>query len=187
VAQIGGLTIAWSYRDGAWCEDFDQEPSDGQQHLALGDGLTLQSDTVDVRGGGGTTSIKVTPNADFNPDYQLGRLRIFEYAIYQAAGAKTYTVYFKSDDDTDWGADPLATELWIEAEGWGSATFNHRILVKSTGTCDEFDNDDTVWDTLTVTITTLQNGVVYLRGWYCKPKEGGNDNIFFCDTKIGIA
>jgi len=46
---------------------------------------------------------------------------------------------------------------------------------------------NTVWDSLTVIITPLQTGVLYLRGYYAKTKEAGNSNIFFCDTKIGVS
>lgn len=172
-------------------EDWDGTVGDNRQltHLSTAEGIPiLQSDTTDVRAGGGATSIKVTPSADLDTNWEFSRLLLFEYPIYAVKDvAKTYTVYFKSDDDTDWDADPLNTELWIEAEYWGHATNVHRKITKSTGVCNNFDADDTIWDTLTVTVTPLQTGVLYLRGYYCKTKEAGKSNIFFCDTKIGIA
>ncbi|GAG34074.1 unnamed protein product, partial [marine sediment metagenome] len=128
------------------------------------------------------------PTTRLSTAHEWGKLLLFEYPIYAVKDvAKTYTAYFKSDVDTDWDADPLATELWIEAEYWGHATNKFRKTLKSTGVCNNFDADDTVWDELTVTVTPLITGVLYLRGYYCKTQEGGKSNIFFCDTVIGVA
>lgn len=173
-----------------YVEDFDQVIGDNRQltYFSTAEGTpSIQSDTTDVRGGGGTTSIKVTPSDKLATAWELSKILLFEYPIYANTDSKTYTVYFKSDDDTDWDADPTNAELWIEAEYWGHATNVQRIIKKSTGVCNNFDADDTVWDTLTVTAQPGQTGVLYLRGYYCKTKEGGKSNIFFCDTKIGIA
>lgn len=172
-------------------EDVDQVEGKNEVMYSLMQSTTaaaLESETTKVRAGGGTTSIKVTPCSNLNTALECARYLLFEYPIYAVKDvALTYTVYFSSDDDTDWDADPLATELWIEAEYWNHATNPARFIKKSTGVCNNFDADDTVWDTLTVTVTPLQTGVLYLRGYYCKTKEAGKSNIFYCDTKIGIA
>ena len=172
-------------------EDYEGTVGDNSQLIGLStaEGTPiLQSETTEVRAGGGATSIKVTPSANIDTDWEFSRILLFEYPIYAVKDvAKTYTAYLRSDDDTDWDADPLNTELWIEAEYWGHATNVHRKILKSTEVCNNFDADDTDWDTLTVTVTPLQTGVLYLRGYYCKTKEAGNSNIFFCDTVIGVA
>lgn len=173
-------------------EDYDGTLGDNRQFGLLStddDTQFLQSDAAKVRGGGGATSIKVTPgNALINDNYEISKVKLFEYPIYAVKDvAKTYTIYLASDDDTDWTANPLNTELWIEADYWGHATAVYRRILKSTEVCGNFKIDDTVWDTLTVTVTPLQTGICYLRGYYCKPKEAGNLNIFNCDTKVVIS
>lgn len=174
-----------------YSEDHDQAVGDNRQLTGFSTAEAtpiVQSETTKVRAGGGATSIKVTPSDKLATTWEMSRVLLFEYPIYAVKDvAKTYTVYFSSDDDTDWNADPLATELWIEAEYWGHAVNVARRILKSTGVCNNFDADDTVWDTLTVTVTPLQTGVLYLRGYYCKTKEAAKSNIFYCDTKIGIA
>ena len=176
---------------GIFAEDYNNVVGDSRQLLGLADtedDIVIQSDTTDVRGGGGATSIKVTPSANLNLLHENARIKIFEYPIYQVKDvAVTYTVYFKSDLDTDWDADPTNVQLWIEADYWGHATNKFRRTIKSTGVCNNFDADDTVWDSLTVTFTPLITGVVYLKGYYAKAQEAAKSNIFFCDTKIVVS
>ena len=176
----------------AYTEDHDQVEGINKRFSALDSAVggtpAIQSEETEVRAGGGASSIKVTPLTNLSTNLECARILLFEYPIYAVKDvAKTYTAYLRSDDDTDWDADPTNTELWIEAEYWGHATNVHRKILKSTEVCNNFDADDTVWDTLTVTVTPLQTGVLYLRGYYCKTKEGGKSNIFFCDTVIGVA
>ncbi|KKN56931.1 hypothetical protein LCGC14_0567230 [marine sediment metagenome] len=174
-----------------YSEDHDGTLGDNRQltFLSTAEGTPiLQSETTKVRAGGGASSIKVTPSTNLIAGYEFSKILLFEYPIYAVKDVeKTYTAYLSSDDDTDWDADPTNTELWIEAEYWGHATNKARKILKSTGVCNNFNADDTIWDTLTVTVTPLQTGVLYLRGYYCKPKEATNANIFFCDTKIGVS
>ena len=173
-----------------YSEDHDQVVGDNRQltGFSVAEGTpSIQSETGTVRGGGGSTSIKVTPSDKLAASWELSKIKLFEYPVYAVKDVeKTYTVYFKSSGTGNWTADPLATELWIEAEYWGHATNNHRKITKSTGVCD-FNGDDTNWLTLTVTVQPAQTGVLYLRGYYCKTKEDGKSNIFYVDTKPVIS
>lgn len=182
--EVYGIAHASSEIARIYSEDHDQTENANKQMWGISDGnATIEKETTKVRGGGGTSSIKVTPVDNLGPNLEAGKIELFEYPIYQVKDvAATYTVYFSSDDDTDWDADPTATELYIEVEYWNHATNPSRTKLISTGTCGNFDADDSVWDTLTVTFTPLQSGVAYLRAFYLKPQEGGKSNIFYCDT-----
>ncbi|MCK5016450.1 MAG: hypothetical protein KAS32_05185 [Candidatus Peribacteraceae bacterium] len=183
----------WDDADAAlsvgYSEDHDQNVGANEQSFALDSvaagSIAIQKETTAVRAGGGTSSIMVTPMANMSENLEAGRLLLMEVAIPMASGvAKTYTVYLRSDDDTDWGADPTNTELYAELEYWKGAIFPHRIKLASTEVCNNFDNDDTVWDTLTVTATPDRTGLAYFRVYYSKTLEGGNLNIFYCDTQV---
>lgn len=169
-----------------YIEDFNQTVGDNRQltGFSTAEGTpSIQSETTTVRGGGGATSIKCTPSTKLSANWELSKVLLFEYPIYAVKDvSKTYTVYFNLPA-ADFTAAPLASELWIEIEAWGHATNNHRKLTKSTGTVAADGN----WNTLTVTVTPLQTGVAYLRAYYCKTKEDGKSNIFYTDTKIGVA
>lgn len=172
-------------------EDEDGVPGVSKQFNFFSDDDDLpviNSDTTDVRAGGGATSIKVLPDGILGTIRRdgWGKILVFEYPIYADTSEKTFTAYFKSDDDTDWDADPTAAELWIEVEYWGHATNKYRKIVRSTGVCDSFDSDDTVWNSLSVTVTPAIAGVLYLRCYYAKAKEAAKANIFFADTKIEV-
>jgi len=180
-----------SFPDTFYFEDYDQVVGDNRQltGFSVAEGTpSIQSEATKVRAGGGTTSIKCTPSDKLSTIWEFSKVKLFEYPIYLVKDVeKTFTVYFLEDDHTDWIANPSATELWIEVEYWGHATNAIRKLTKSTGTVDFAGGNDATWHTLTVTVTPLQTGVLYLRGYYCKTKEDGKSNIFYCDTKIGIA
>jgi hypothetical protein len=53
------------------------------------------------------------------------------------------------------------------------------VIKKSTGTINV--TSSYAWHSLTVTAEPGQAGVVYLRCYYGKTKEGGKDNTFFFD------
>ena len=172
-----------------YAEDHNQNVGENEQSYALdavaAGSIAIQKDVVTVRAGGGSSSILVTPMANMSENSVAGRLLLMEVAIPMVAGvAKTYTIYCKSDDDTDWGAVPLASELWGELAYWKGAVFPHRTIIKSVEVCNNFDVDDTVWDTLTVTATPDRTGLAHLSVYYCKTKEGGNANIFNVDTMV---
>ena len=169
-------------------EDYDGTLNDSRTYGLLASGSTTpvtQSEGTKVRSGGGTRSIKVTPGAKMMTSWGFSRQLIFEYPIHATTDSKTYTVYFASDDNTDWTADPSASELWIELEYWGHASNNFRRITRSTGTID-FSTDTDFDQTLAVTVAPAQTGVAYLRAYYAKTLEGGNSNIFYCDPRIEI-
>jgi len=171
-------------------EDHDGEPGDTRQlsYLSSGEAVpVIQSDTGTVRSGGNNISIKVTPSTDFAnvQGWEHSRQQLFEHAFFAVADvAKTYTVYFRPTATADWTADPLATELFIEADYWGHATNDVRIIKQSTEVIDM--NGSTAWQALTVAVTPAQSGVLYLRGVYSKTKEA-QANTFFCDPLPEVA
>jgi len=164
-------------------EDHDAVLNDTRQYLGFSSADNtpiFQSETSTVRSGGSTISIKVTPSTQLSTNWELSRIKLFDLPFYATTSSKTYTVYFASADINEWTANPIATELWIELEYWGHASNNFRRITKSTGTVD-FKTDADFDQTLTVTVTPSQTGVVYLRCYYAKTKESGKNNIFFAD------
>ncbi|MEK0324762.1 MAG: hypothetical protein QQN63_03580, partial [Nitrosopumilus sp.] len=148
--------------------------------MAVSEGdVVLQSDVATVRSGGSNTSIKITPTTVFSTNWEFGRLKCFELALYATTSSKTYTVYFRPGATADWTDDPTAAELWIELEYWGHASNNFRRITKSTGVIDM--NGSSAWQSLAVTVAPAQAGVVYLRCYYAKTKESAKDNKFFID------
>jgi len=184
---VTGDIVDWTSRlaqGGVYFEDYDGTLGDNRQFglLSTNDNTPfLQTETGTVKTG--ATSIKVTPGNDLiNDNYETAKIKLFEYPIYAVKDvAKTYTAYcnLPAAEFTD---APLATELWIEAEYWGHDTTVLRRVVKSTGTVAA----DGSWDPLAVTVTPLQTGVLYLRAYYCKPKEAGKTNVFYTDTVVVV-
>lgn len=164
-------------------EDHNQIIGDNRQlgSWDTADGVPiLQSSTSTVRSGGGNTSVKIRPSAELSSTWELSNFKLFEYPIYADTTSKTYTVYFASASTTAWTDNPTASELWIECEYWGHASNNHRKITKSTDTVD-FKTDTNFNQTIAVTCQPSQTGVMYLRGYYAKTKEAG-DNIFYVDV-----
>lgn len=188
VLRLRNVLLSSINDPGAGHHEIGREDANGTVNDSLFVGVTgslIQSDTVTVRSGGGSSSIKVSTFPGLNTTWDFGRMLVFEYPIYADTSSKTYTVYFKSSGTGNWTADPTAIELWIELEYWGHATNIYRKITKSTGVVD-FNGDDSTWLTITVTAQPSIAGVAYLRCWYAKPREGGKSNIFYCDTKIGV-
>jgi len=170
-------------------EDYDGTIGDNRQARAYAtadDTFHIASETTKVRPGGGASSIKVTPDRNMSTAWEPSRTLIHHGKGIALKDVEiTLTAYLSSDDDTDWDANPLATELYMRAYPYGSATNNHRKMVQSTGVCSNFNIDDESWEnTLTCTFTPLQTGVFYFEIWYCKTKEATNSNIFYCDSKV---
>lgn len=164
-------------------EDYGGTPSDTRRFSYQDSAAAtpiLRSDTSKLRSGGSNISIKVTPSTKLGTVWEMSRVKLFDLAFFATTDEKTYTVFFASDDNVDWTVDPTTLELWIEADFWTDGTFKQRRIVKSTGTMD-FSTDTDFDQSLAVTITPSQAGVLYLRAYYAKPKEAGNDNIFYCD------
>lgn len=164
-------------------EDYNNTPGDNRNLgllVTASDTPIFQSETTKVRSGGGNVSIKVTPITSLGSSWEWSRWKIFEIPIYATTDSKTYTIYFASDDNTDWDSNPTASELWIELEAWGHVSNNFRKITKSTGTVD-FQTDTDFDQSLSITFAPAQSGLAYLRMWYAKPKESTNANIFYID------
>ncbi len=140
----------------------------------------IQSDTGTVRSGGSNVSIKVSPGTRISTVSAFSRVKLLELPFYATTSSKTYTVYFASDDNIDWDANPTSSELWCELEAWASTVPAHRQITKSTETID-FSTDTDFDQTLTVTVAPAQAGVAYLRCYYAKTKEATNANLFYVD------
>ena len=165
-------------------EDFDGTLNSTRQYHGLSDAegdIVLQSDTGTVRSGGSNISAKVLPSTNMVEGSFFSKLELFEMSFYKTTSSKTYEVYFKSNATANWTANPTAAELFIELEAWGHASNNFREITKSTGTLNF--TGVTTWNSLSVTVAPAQAGVVYLRGWYMKPKESAKTNEFFIDLK----
>lgn len=166
-------------------DDFDNVPNDTKVFNAFhinDDVAIIQSETSTVRGGSSPISIKVNPGGNIGNEWEFSRVKIFEIPIYATTDSKTYSVYFNLPA-AGFDVAPTAGELFIELEAWGNATNKFRKITKSTGTIAA-DGD---WHALTVTVVPAIAGVAYLRCWYGKSKEGGNDNIFYVDPLLTVA
>lgn len=144
---------------------------------------TIQSTTTAsfLRPGGGPTVLKVLPSNILNPISKEYTLKLFEYPIYADTSSKQYNVYFTSTSTAAWTANPTARELWIECDYWshaGGAT-PARFVKASTGTLNF--SGSTAWANLSVSCQPAQSGILYLRGYYAKPKESGKMNEFYLD------
>lgn len=167
-------------------EDFNGVIGDNRQFLFQRDTdeQNIQSTTTNQRSGGGLINALIDPATGgeaLDHRYEISRLKLFEYPIYTSTSSKTYTVYFNSTSTTNWTTDPTAEEFWIECDYYRSASNAYRGITKSTGVADF--NGSTDWQPLSVTCQPSQDGILYLRGWYGKPKESGKSNVFYMDTK----
>lgn len=166
-------------------DDFNGTKADGRTFLSIDSAdlvPSIQTNTAEAdRSGGSDTVLKITPGTDWTTiAYPLSFCQLFEWYVYIPAAAKTITINFKRDA-AGWTANPTAAEFWIEAEYYGDGSSAFKDIIKSTGTVDFNGSPD--WDTLAVTFTPVAAGLVILRGFYGKTKEGGNTNIFYVDTK----
>ena len=116
-------------------------------------------------------------------------MKLFEYPIYANTSSKTYTMYFNSTSTTAWTTDPLTSiatgsstpELYIECEYYNTTDDADRILEMSTTSGAVDFNGSTAWQALSVTCQPTQAGILFLRGYYAKPKEAVS-NFFYMDT-----
>lgn len=156
---------------------------------------TTMSTTTNLRAGGGPRNALVFPPSGTGntgistAQFPFSYIKLFEYPIYADTSSKTYTVYFNSTSTAQWTADPTTEasvgsstpELFIECEYYGSTVDADRFLKRSNSANDVDFNGSTAWQDISVTCQPAQSGILYLRGWYGKPKEAGG-NIFFMDT-----
>lgn len=136
-----------------------------------------------LRSGGGPESEWVRPWTYLATSTPFSAIQLFEYPIYANTSSKQYSMYFMSTSTSAWTTDPVAEQLWIECDMWshqtGEATSTRRVK-RSTEVVDF--NGSTAWQSLSVTCQPTQTGIVYLRGWYAKPKETNKLNEFFFDA-----
>ena len=169
-------------------EDYEGTVDDGRQYTGrCKDSTTpvIQTDTGTVRPTGAPFSVKVNPSTELSTAWEFSRLKILDLPVRTPASATTFDIYFKTNATTDWTADPLATELWIEAYYWGHATNKFRRLLKSTGTLNF--TGSTAWQNLSVTFTPSIAGTTYLRVWYGKTLESSKTNTFYVDPKPAVS
>ena len=162
-------------------EDYDNVKGDTQQFSTFNITVTgdpiIQSNTSVKRSN--DFSIKVNPPQNLSTNWDFSRIKFFEIPIYATTAARTYKIYFNSSATANWTANPTASELWIEIEHWGHASNNFRTITKSTGTVNF--TGSTAWQSLSVTATSAQAGMAYLRAYYAKGKESSKSNLFYVD------
>ena len=149
------------------------------------DNVIIASSTKAIlRPGGSSVSAVFSPATSMSANTPYSLLKLFEYPIYTDDSSKTYTMYFNSTSTAAWTTDPTADEFWIECEYYNETSGADRILKKSTGVVDF--NGSTDWQSLAVTCDPTQAGILYLRGFYGKPKETPM-NEFYMDTRPEIS
>lgn len=156
---------------------------------------TTAATSTNLRSGGGPTNLVVYPpsgtgNTGISTFYfPYSYMKLFEYPIYSDAASHTYTMYFNSTSTAQWTTNPLTQtatgsstpELFIECEYYNESSGADRYTKRSNSASDVDFAGSTAWQDISVTCTPAQAGVLYLRGWYAKPKETGG-NIFYMDT-----
>ena len=166
-------------------EDFDGILASNSQHFTINNVSeaiqVIENITRTTRSGGANSSIRISTPASLSADWELANLKLFEYPIYNDTAATTFDIYFLASVSAEWTADPLVTELWIECEYLTTANQPTRTIKKSTGVLDF--NGTTTWQNLSVQCTPIQSGILYLRGWYAKPRESGKSNVFYINPK----
>lgn len=154
-------------------------------------GTTTMSTTTNLRSGGGAKNLVVFPpsgtgNTGLSTKmFPHSYIKLFEYPVYTDTSSKTYTMYFNSTSTSNWTNDPTVEEMWIECEYYATASNANRVLKKSsqglaTSTAALDFNGSTGWQSISVTCQPAQSGVLYIRGWYGKPKETPT-NWFYMD------
>lgn len=149
---------------------------------------TIRSTAVLRTGGGTSSQLVLPPSGTANTGistrtFPVSFIKLFEYPVYADDSSKTYSIYFNSTSTGHWTADPTASEFWIECEYYNESSGADRILKKSTDTINFAGI--TTWDSLDVTCDPTQSGILYLRGWYGKPRETNTDdtNTFYMDVQ----
>jgi len=160
---------------------------------------TTISSTANLRSGGGAVNLLVFPPSGTGntgistKQFPHSYIKLFEYAIYTDTTSKTYSMWFNSTSTAQWARSPFTStqtgsstpELYIECEYYAEASGADRFLKRS-NTADAADFDSvTTWEDVSVTCQPSQAGILYLRGWYAKPKEAGA-NWFYMDTSVTV-
>lgn len=157
---------------------------------------TSISDTSQLRAGGGPENFEILPpsgtgNTGISVNYfPNSYMKLFEYPIYAVANvSKIYSMFFMSTSTTNFRVNPLTAasstsatpEMYIECEEYFDAFDAARKLVRSSTASAINFTGSTAWQSISVTCTPTRSGILYLRGWYAKPNDGGS-NWFFMDT-----
>lgn len=156
---------------------------------------TTISTTTPLRVGGGPKNLYVLPPSGTGSTgistqyFPLSYIKLFEYPIYADTSSKTYTMYFKTASSSAFTVNPLTStatgsstpELYIECEYYADASDADRKLKRSNTASDVDFAGSTDWQDISVTCQPTQAGVLYLRGWYGKPREAST-NQFYMDT-----
>jgi hypothetical protein len=157
---------------------------------------TTISETSVLRTGGGPLTERIIPpsgtgNTGVSTKYfPFSYVPLFEYPIYATSGvSKTYTMYFRSASTSAFTTNPLTAtatgsstpELYLECEYYNDTFDATRMLKRSNTAAAVNFNTDTNWYGISVTCQPSQSGVLYLRGWYAKPREAPT-NQFYMDT-----
>ena len=194
---LGGLALARMYFE----DDFGTVGLNTQtsnQISASTVATTTRSDTANLRSGGAPKSHLIFPpsgtgDTGISTNYfPFSYMKLFEYPIYTDTSSKTYTAYFMATSTTAFTVLPLTAtregsstpELYIECEYYNQTSGANRIIKKS-NTANAFTDDGT-WYGISVTCQPTQAGLLYLRGWYGKPKDAEASNWFFVDPQIEI-
>jgi hypothetical protein len=159
---------------------------------------TTMSTTSNLRSGGGINNLYVIPSptsasnngSGFSTqNFPHSYLKLFEYPIYSDGTSETYQIYFRSATSGSFTTSPLTNvqtgsttpELFIECEYYGASSGAERFLKRSTTSAAVAIAGNTTWDDLSLTCDPAQAGILYLRGWYAKPREAAS-NKFYMDT-----
>ena len=158
-------------------------------------GTTTMATTTNLRSGGGPKNLVIFPpsgtaNTGISTKYfPNSYIKLFEYPIYADTSSKTYSMWFNSTSTSNFTVSPLTAtatgsttpELYIECEYYAASSGADRFLKRSnTSDATQFSSV-TTWEDISVTCQPTQAGILYLRGWYAKPKETPT-NYFYMDT-----
>lgn len=138
---------------------------------------TIEKDTVEVRTGGASSCIKVTPNSNISENYPLQCLDNWMIDDVTGGVSHTATVYVKSKGIVS--TFPTNTQLYLEVEYYDAATGTTRATKQS---LEELTADNT-YTALTVTFTPGQDGPITARlyiGYY----EGGE--VYYIDNQLDL-
>ena len=156
---------------------------------------TTVATTTPLRAGGGASNLYVlTPSGTANTgistfNFPNSFIKLFEYPIYSDGTSKTYTMYFLSASTSAFTVSPFTDtqsgsstpELFIECEYYADPVDADRVTKRS-NTASDVDFTSASWQDISVTCDPSQAGVLYLRGYYGKPKETPT-NQFHMDTR----
>lgn len=191
-ALSGAAVTHMYYQDDQGVPGFSAQSSN--QIGSLTTATTSISDVANLRAGGGPKNLQVIPPATGTntglsaQNFPWSYMKLFEYPMYANTSSKTYTMYFMSTSTTGWVINPITStlagsstpELYIECEYFGASSGAARMLKRSSTASAVNFTGSTAWQTVAVTCQPAQTGILYLRGWYAKPKETTN-NWFLMD------